>query len=71
MTRNFEIEKHELQPGTWVKAWTMLGRSVHGGMFYGWLEGDITKRDLRSGKHLYYEIDGKKWIPSRDVTDAK
>jgi hypothetical protein len=68
---NFEIAKHELQPGAKIKAWTALGNSVHGGSFYGWLEGTITKRDLRNGRHLYYEIDGKRWIPSRDVTEAR
>ena len=71
MAINFEVAKYELAEGAKVKAWTAMGRSVRGGSFYGWLVGVITKRDLRSGKHLYYEIDGKRWIPARDVTDAE
>lgn len=69
-TNNFEVLKQQLQPGAKIKAWTMMGRSAHGGCFYGWLEGVVTKRDLRSGKHLYYEIDGKRWVPVWDITDA-
>jgi hypothetical protein len=67
-TNNFQVLKHDLSNGTKIKAWTRLGNSVHGGGFYGWLEGVITARDLRSGKNLYYEIDGKRWIPVWDIT---